>query len=270
MTRFPQPLQTSVGYKLEYAVVPAAGRGSRLGLNVPKLLAPISDGVTVWHILKPKLLRAVDRIHLIVAPEWASTFQLLLAADADADRLSVSVQHHARGMGDAVFGAYEHWSKATTLLVVWGDQIHISLATLNSALGLHRSSSGSRCTIPTVIVKRPYVQYCFAPGGQLTEIRESREGSQCDETGFSDVGVFVLEVESLEQAWKSYCKQNRAGAFTGEVNFLPFLPYLAHHGWQTLRIQVDDPVEARGINTIEDLTFFQQLYSSKNAFKTGA
>jgi bifunctional UDP-N-acetylglucosamine pyrophosphorylase/glucosamine-1-phosphate N-acetyltransferase len=243
-------------------VIPAAGRGTRLGLNVPKLLAPIDEKASVWSILRRKLLYAVDRVHLVVAPQWVATFESLLADDPEKDRLSVSVQEEPRGMGDAVFGAYTHWACARTLLVLWGDQIHISSTTLARALGCHGGSSGHHCTIPTVMLDQPYVQYCFDTEDRLTEIRETREGSVCDRRGFSDVGTFVLSVEGLRGAWESYSQEQKAGALTGEVNFLPFLPYLARSGWQIHRMRVEDPLEARGINSLEDLRFFQELYAT--------
>ena len=83
----------------------------------------------------------------------------------------------------------------------------------------------------------------------------------CDPRGFSDVGTFLLDVGGLLDAWDSYRRERNAGAVTGEINFLPFLPYLAQHGWQVSRIAVEDPVEARGINSLEDLKFFQELYN---------
>lgn len=250
------------------AVVPAAGRGSRLGLSVPKLLAPIVGGVTIWTILREKLLSVVGRIHLVVSPEWELCFKTLLAEDPCASQISYSIQTEARGMGDAIFGAYSHWSRATILLVVWGDQIHISTATLKRSLARHSSLVGRHCTVPTAFVDYPYVQYCFNALDELTEIRESREGAICDQHGFSDVGSFVLDVPGLYEAWDSYSKKTRLGVRTGEINFLPFLPYLAHNGWRVSRLEVQDPLEARGVNSVADLTFFQELYATRRDTET--
>jgi bifunctional UDP-N-acetylglucosamine pyrophosphorylase/glucosamine-1-phosphate N-acetyltransferase len=50
------------------AVVPAAGRGSRLHESLPKLLAPLGHGATLWSVLSRKLLAVVDHINLIVSP----------------------------------------------------------------------------------------------------------------------------------------------------------------------------------------------------------
>jgi len=250
------------------ALIPAAGRGTRLGLSVPKLLAPIDESTTVWTILRRKLLASADSIHLVVAPEWAPTFRILLANDVEAARLSVSVQDEPRGMGDAIFGASPHWENAQTLLVVWGDQVHISEVTLQRALARHKETARYRCTIPTVFVDYPYVQYVFDENDRMIEIRETREGAACDPRGYSDAGTFVLDVDGLVPAWRAYREQKATGAKTGEVNFLPFLPYLGRNGWQITRVPVEDPVEARGINHVEDLEFFQKLYGRNAGVKT--
>ena len=48
-----------------YAVIPAAGRGTRLGLDRPKILAPLNDDETIWSVLRDKLLAVVDRVHVV-------------------------------------------------------------------------------------------------------------------------------------------------------------------------------------------------------------
>ncbi len=50
------------------AVIPAAGRGSRLGLDLPKLLVRLTDNETVWSVLKRKLRPYVDHIHVVLSP----------------------------------------------------------------------------------------------------------------------------------------------------------------------------------------------------------
>ena len=55
------------------AVIPAAGRGTRLGLDRPKILAPLSSSETIWSVLRRKLLAMVDHIHVILSPEGERT-----------------------------------------------------------------------------------------------------------------------------------------------------------------------------------------------------
>ena len=97
----------------------------------------------------------------------------------------------------------------------------------------------------------------------LETIRQAREGAVVDERGLSDVGVFLLEAAGLQDAWRDYGLIAAAGELTGEVNFLPFLPYLARHGWTVEAIDVADADEARGVNTPEDLAYARAVLAAR-------
>ena len=244
------------------AVIPAAGRGTRLGLDVPKILAPIGGDCTVWTLLRDSLTGYVGHIHVVISPASLDVVQRAVTVGPHPERISVGVQERPLGMGDAIFSAAETWQEFDQLLVVWGDQAGLSSETLRRVIALHASGSGPRCTLPVVEAERPYVQYLFEDGS-LECVRQVREGAVVDERGFSDVGVFLLEVEGLQEAWRQYARIAAAGAVTGEANFLPFLVYLSQEcGWRFDKVLVADPSEARGINTQEDLTFFQQRWAT--------
>lgn len=243
------------------AVIPAAGRGSRLGIDVPKILAPISGNTTIWSILLDTVRPFVDHIHVILAPTAVAAFSAVLAADSEGDRVTMSVQSTPVGMGDAIFGARSFWEPATTILVIWGDQLHVSSDTLRATLALH--AGRPRCIgLPLVALPKPYVEYRFDSDGRLSAILQSREGDNCRPGGFGDVGTFVLSTEGLAAAWDKYLPSAPRGIRTGEVNFLPFLVFLSTLGWEVRCHHVTEVSEARGINTPEDLAFFQSLYSS--------
>jgi bifunctional UDP-N-acetylglucosamine pyrophosphorylase / glucosamine-1-phosphate N-acetyltransferase len=236
------------------AVIPAAGRGTRLGYGIPKIMLEIADGVTVWHLLHRRLRPDVEHIHVIVSPQGEAPFRDLVAEAGDG--VSVSVQDEPTGMGGAIFGAAPHWKPYDTILVVWGDQVNLSAATVRQVVDVHQGG----LTIPLVPMPDPYVEYEVA-GSRLTRVRQSREGDECRPGGLSDVGVFCLSTEGLTAAWTSYLAEAAPGAVTGEVNFLPFLPHLSQMHDQPVRVvPVDDPVEARGVNTVADLEFAKQAY----------
>jgi bifunctional UDP-N-acetylglucosamine pyrophosphorylase/glucosamine-1-phosphate N-acetyltransferase len=108
-------------------------------------------------------------------------------------------------------------------------------------------------------MERPYVEYLF-DGPKLARVLQTREGDQTAANGFSDVGTFLLGTAGLTEAWDRYLAQSPRGSATGEINFLPFLPFLSAQGWTMTALEVPDAAEARGINTKEDLAFFQELY----------
>jgi glycosyltransferase involved in cell wall biosynthesis/CTP:molybdopterin cytidylyltransferase MocA/O-antigen/teichoic acid export membrane protein len=263
------------------AVVPAAGRGSRLGLDMPKILVPVDERTTVWEVLRQRLEPYVDHIHVVMSPSGAADFAAALARDPRPGFASVSVQLEPTGMGDAIFGCYEQWAGYDTILIVWGDQVHVSAATVDAVLKLQGNEAGTpgfdaRCTIPLVRQPEPYVEYRFAADGGLDAVLQSREGDRCEPHGLADVGVFCLSTGGLMAAWREYLSQLPQGQLassadiTGEINFLPFLPYLSRIAkWTFCAVTVTDPVEAQGINTPQDLAFARERWLSQPKLMPG-
>ncbi len=241
------------------AVVPAAGRGSRLGIAVPKIMAPLGGGETIWTVLRRKLLQVADHISLIVSPEGEPLMREHAASDIRRGLVSLSIQPKPVGMGDAIFRGYPVWSCAPTVLVVWGDQIFVSVETLAAACAALRDGCARTVALPLAALPEPYVEYQFAGDGRLLAVRQSREGEPCAPGGLADIGTFALSTDGLLSEWNCYLADAAAGAMTGEANFLPFLPYLSARGWSVKRIIVRDAREARGVNTPEDLAFFRSL-----------
>jgi bifunctional UDP-N-acetylglucosamine pyrophosphorylase/glucosamine-1-phosphate N-acetyltransferase len=243
------------------AVLPAAGRGSRLGVGRPKLLVPVTGQATVWNLISRRLEGLVDHIHLVVAPGDLELFESELSEHPLATPVTVGVQPEPVGMGDAVFRGYPTWSQADVVVVVWGDQVHVSRATLEAGIELHRKAR-RRIVLPLVPLADPYVEYVFDETERLMAVRQSREGDRCARGGLGDVGTFILSTQGLRDEWARYLDEStNRGTMTAEVNFLPFLVFLAGRGWEVQRLGVADPVEAKGVNTPADLAFFRALYA---------
>jgi HAD superfamily hydrolase (TIGR01509 family) len=237
-----------------WAVIPAAGRGSRLGLDRPKLLAPVDEaaGETIWSILEAKLKPFADRIQLVLSPSGVEWF-----ARSGAE---IAIQDEPLGMGDAVFRGASRW-KADRILVIWGDQVNLSSETFERTLRAHACAQPQPAfALPRVWNRSPYVQYDFDQGGRVTRVRQTREGDSTDAEGWSDVGLFCLSTEGLEPLWREYLASAARGSMTGEINFLPFLPYLSSQGWTGVTWDVADPDEARGVNTPADLEFARERW----------
>jgi bifunctional UDP-N-acetylglucosamine pyrophosphorylase / glucosamine-1-phosphate N-acetyltransferase len=255
------------------AVMPAAGRGSRLNLSHPKLLASITDHDTVWSLLRRRLEGLVDHIHVVLSPRDRDVFQRVLDHEAEqkagheseqtphVPRVSIGIQEEPTGMGDAVFCGHAVWSQADVVLLLWADQVHVSRDTFQAGLRLHRHAP-QRIVLPLVSLPLPYVEYVFNAAGHLTAVRESREGDRCQPGGLGDVGTFILSTDGLGEEWMRYRAACGPGAITAEINFLPFLVHLARRCWEVIPLHVSEPLQARGVNTSTDLEFFRTLYSS--------
>jgi bifunctional UDP-N-acetylglucosamine pyrophosphorylase/glucosamine-1-phosphate N-acetyltransferase len=243
------------------AVIPAAGKGTRLNSDKPKLFTSVIGKRTIWDILSEKLFKHVDHIHVINSP-WSNTYfdEVVIREN---QFLTTSIQQIPLGMGDAIFSARKFWIDFDHILIVWGDQIYISDSTIKDTIELHSKFSGNHCTIPLVNINNPYVDYLFSSDGNLLNICQSREGDVMNDTGMSDVGTFLLSTKNLINQWDTFISSNKILNKTGEQNFLPFLPWLSLHNWHIRKLMISDVNESRGINTQEDLVFFKDLLKRK-------
>jgi|TARA_B100001971_G_scaffold211542_1_gene239461 bifunctional UDP-N-acetylglucosamine pyrophosphorylase/glucosamine-1-phosphate N-acetyltransferase len=246
------------------AIIPAAGRGSRLNCKEPKILIPIKNEKTVWHIIYEKLSPLVDNIHVVLSPKSVDLFETRLTNDHILNGVSTSIQMDPIGMGDAIFGAYDSWKNHKNILIIWGDQVFVSIKTLQETIKTHLLCGTHNLTIPISFIDNPYVQYIFKEDyTKLLKIKQTREGDICEKQGFSDVGVFCLSTTGLDNAWNDYLKNKQVGHLTGEINFLPFLSYLSMEKfWEIKKIIVEDPTETRGINTLQDLHYYRRKFKS--------
>lgn len=242
------------------AVIPAAGKGTRLHSDRPKIFTELLPGVMIYDIIMEKIREVADQISLVLSPEGLEYYRGLPACERDSHMVTTTLQHEPRGMGDAVFSAAETWEGCTDILVVWGDQVSISSDTLRRTREMHLSAPAEKhITLPTVSLSHPYIELELE-GALLRRVREAREGDTCSPESRSDMGVFMLTLAALEDSWKNFVAEGVRGRITGEYNFLPFLAWLSSHkGWQVRTLPVDDVVQARGVNTPEDFQFFSSM-----------
>ncbi len=210
-------------------------------------------------MLSERLAQVTSHIHVVLSPEGQALFEQIARPPTPRTRVTTSVQRAPIGMGDAVFGSSSCWRHAERVLVVWGDQIGVSARTMRRAVQAHRRLGGRGIAVPLVRTTTPYVSYVFDGRGRLISVRQAREGDDCGSAGLSDVGTFVLSAEGLEDRWREYLAgADRRGAVTKELNFLPLLSWLScERGYEVARVMVDDADEARGLNTPEDLAWYQ-------------
>lgn len=235
-------------------IIPAAGRGSRLNLDIPKVFCPLRNkDETPFSLIK---IATNDFKHdscLILSPYGKTFFY-----DKINDGTHIEIQETPKGMGDAIFSAYDYWKNFDNLMVVWGDQCSINKQTVNKALEKFKSiKCKQRIVVPLVQKNNPYVDYLFN-NNCLQNISQSRENEKCRSFGFSDVGVFLLSNFKLKYFWLEYIKSCNLGKKTNELNFLPFLVFLSSKcNFLFDYIIVEDITESRGLNNKEDLEFFR-------------
>lgn len=232
-------------------LVPAAGRGSRLRVDLPKALVPVGGVPMIDHLVR--LYRGVvDGVVLVVHPTHRDRFAAHVRDwPVPAE---IAVQEMPTGMLDAVVCGLPAVAAghADQVIVTWCDQIGVMPATVARLLA---ADVGDDVVMPTMITAPPYVHYPRDAAGRIVGVRQRREGDAMPDEGESDIGLFRLSRAACLHWLPEYLAAPESavvGAASGERNFLPFVP------WAAARTRVSTcaaaaAIEALGVNTPEDL-----------------
>ena len=230
-------------------VVPAAGRGSRLGTPLPKALAPVG-GKPMLAWLVNMYSGFVDRIVVVAHPSFAREVERWGAQTGNID---VVEQPEPTGMLDAILcaSAVVERLRPEWIWITWCDQIGVlpeTVARLEQESGI----PGRALVMPTVQQRNPYIHLARDADGRITRVLHRREGDAMPDEGESDMGLFALTRRAYEHDLAQYAREASIGSGTGERNFLPFIPWLAAHA-AVATFPCTNPMEAVGVNTPDDL-----------------
>src|SRR5579883_940915 len=233
------------------AIIPAAGRGSRLGSNRAKILFEVA-GRSILDWLLDLLLPRCESVVVVAAP-W-SRQEIAEAAGARSSRVRVVVQPEPTGMADAVeCGLREVTTRH--VLIIWGDQPAVQPESIESAMELHQTTC-ALATVPTVFRRKPYIHFSRDADGRIACILQAREGDRMPEEGETDTGVFLFRTLSLRRGLKTMRVNGFGiGRQTGERNFLPIFCLLDTLPGNVLSARVIGTDETVGVNTPEDAEF---------------
>lgn len=245
------------------AIIPAAGRGSRLGSNRPKILYPVAGRLLIeWLLdfLEPNCGRLV----FVLSPEGAGEVRPELERLIPG-RYEIVIQEVPRGMGDAVERALPA-VRTPHLVIVWGDQVALRRQSVEACLRLHEGPMNASVTIPTVFRPNPYIHFDRDADGRICGLRQAREGDRMPEEGESDTGFFCFETQTLRRLLAGLHDQpGNEGHSTGEFNFLPVIPFAARQGLEILSPALMTLAETVGINSAADVQAVEDFLRKAHA-----
>lgn len=237
-------------------IVPAAGRGSRLGGSVPKVMVPVNGRPMLEYILE-RYREVADLVVLVVHPSFAGEVAEYLKGSGLRGQGSVELllQEQPTGMLDAILipAGRVAGIKPDEVWITWCDQVAVREGTVFRLAQAMVTAPEPALAFPTVTTAAPYIHFARDESGRITRVLQRREGDVMPETGEGDIGLFALSGRSYLELLPHFSASTVTGGGTGERNFLPFIPWLAGHAL-VRTIPATNPMEAVGINTPEDLT----------------
>ena len=197
---------------------------------------------------------AVRRFVLVVHPSFESEVRRHVEQNAPSVDVAYAAQLEATGMLDAILLASDavKTSSAHRVWITWCDQIGVHPDTIATLTRMSAERSDVPVIFPTARQETPYIHLDRDAGGQITAIRQRREGDAMPPVGESDMGLFSLSPDAYFHLLPQFGSEAMKATATRERNFLPFVPWLVEHGQPVLTFTSTNEMEAIGVNNPDD------------------
>ena len=222
----------------------AAGKGTRMKSNLPKVLQPLAGATLVERVLASARNLQPERRLLIVGHQAERVEQQLSAVGG----LEFVLQQPQNGTGHAVQQLLEPLANFEgELLVLNGDVPLLRAETIDQLVSSHRSS-GAQVTLLTARLEDPtgYGRVFADEHGQVSSIIEHRDCSEEQRrNNLTNAGIYCFNWTALAEVLPKLSTDNDQG----ELYLTDTVAMLA----KAMHVEVADPDEVNGINNRQQL-----------------
>lgn len=244
-------------------VILAAGKGKRMGSDVPKPLVPIAGEPMIAHLLRSVIASGVDsRPIVLVAPDSRERFVAAVGQFAD-----FAEQTEQLGTGHAVMCAKDAIGSADRVVVLYGDHPFISSEVLRRLVDLHDDTPQALAMLTSVVpnfdapydVFRGWGRVIRDDSGSVATIREAKDASASE--------LHVREVNPAIYAfpaawlWEHLPKLGNKNASV-EYYLTDLIPMAFAEGMPIVTAQAD-ALDVVGVNTPDELAKAEAIFQRK-------
>ena len=240
-------------------IILAAGEGTRMKSDTPKVLHQICGETLLGHVLSTG--RETDPVRLIVVVGHRRREVTEYLASHAPDVQAV-VQHRQGGTGHAVRTVIEEVGlDHGTIVVTYADAPLLRGATL-AALVREHQARGAAATVLTARVPNPagYGRIIRDDSGAFLKITEEADAT-ADERAVDEInsGVYAFEAHLLGDAVKRVPTDNAKG----EEYLTDVIAILRAEGHHVASVTLEDPDEVLGVNDRAQLARARQIFNAR-------
>ena len=231
-----------------HVVVLAAGKGTRMKSELPKVLHRIAGLPMIEHVLRKAIALSPASITVVVG-HGAEKVKAGLAGFAGP--LHFVVQEQQLGTGHALLQTRSVLTgKSGTVVLLSGDAPLLSVASLEALLATHNDAAAA-ATVITANMPRPFgYGRIVRTNGRIAKIVEEKDASQA-QRAINEInsGIYAFELEPLFGALDSIGTANKQGEY-----YLPDLIAIYRRQKRAVTTwTVGRADEIRGINSRTEL-----------------
>ena len=240
-------------------IVLAAGKGKRMGREIPKPLVEIAGRPMVEHLIDSIVDSELDeRPILVIAPDNIELFR-----DELGHKCEYVTQQEQLGTGDAVRAAENAFSDADCVMVFYGDHPFLTAEKMQELKDLYEEE---RTVISMVTTKVPSFDKEYSglarwgriirdEVGRVIAIREAKDATESElEIREVNPALFAFDATWLKDHLPMLSNKNAGGEY-----YLTDLIEMAIEEGEEISTITAEPLEVIGINTEEELEKAQEL-----------
>ncbi|KXI29652.1 bifunctional UDP-N-acetylglucosamine diphosphorylase/glucosamine-1-phosphate N-acetyltransferase GlmU [Paraglaciecola hydrolytica] len=236
-------------------VILAAGKGTRMKSNLPKVLHPIGGKPMVQHIIDTVRQIGAENINLIYG-HGGDQLQQALAHN----QMNWCLQAEQLGTGHAVQQAIPHLNDKQDVLILVGDAPLIKASTLEQLLAVKQHADLALLTVqlddPTGMGR------IIRKGEQVTAIVEHKDAT-IEQLAISEIntGMMIMGSKDLKR-WLSQLDNNNS---QGEFYLTDVIAMAATEGKTIKASHPSSAVEVEGINNRMQLAKIERAFQLNQA-----
>ncbi len=239
------------------AVILAAGKGTRMKSDLPKVLHELAGRPLLDHVLDTSAAAGIDRMVVVVGHKAS-----LVEETCSRPGIEFVIQEPQLGTGHAVQQAVPALRAGGYCVVLAGDVPLLRTETLRRLVE-GTISSGASAVVLTCVVDdaAAYGRIIKDDQGRVLKIVEAVDATPEElAVGEYNTGVFCYQTEKLIEALGNLKTDNKQG----EYYLTDTVAWLVQQGQPVEAVITEDPDEVIGINTVDELAGAAQLLAKRN------
>lgn len=238
------------------AVVLAAGKGTRMNSDLPKVLHEVAGKPLLGHVLDTVAQVGIDHTVVVVGHKAELVRETCGGSDLD-----FVLQEPQLGTGHAVQVAIPALREGGYCVVLAGDVPLLRASTLQNLVD-GTIGSGAAAVVLTCVVDDAgaYGRIVKNAAGQVQKIVEAKDASAEElAVGEYNTGVFCFRTDQMIEALGSLTTNNKQG----EYYLTDTVAYLVGQGRPVGAVVTTDPGEVVGINTVAELSEAEDILARR-------
>jgi bifunctional UDP-N-acetylglucosamine pyrophosphorylase/glucosamine-1-phosphate N-acetyltransferase len=241
------------------AIILAAGKGTRMKSDLPKVLHEVCGRPMLAYVLDVARAAGCERLLVVVGHEAGRVQEAFADDAADIDWV---VQEPQLGTGHAAMVCREHLAGLQgAVMVLAGDGPLIRAETLRQLLATHAEKQAA-CTLATSILPdaRRYGRILRDEAGELAGIIEYLDADEAQrQIREVNVSIYCFEAAALRQVLGQLTNDNAKG----EYYLTDALGLLRSGGGRLAAVPAVPPEDVLSINTLEELGQVSEILAAR-------